>query len=307
VNASNLRHTLDQNREKAVEAFRHERLAEPTDLYHEVLDDARATFETLLELTIDFTLLSDASVRDQVFTDVSLFEALRYVAGPYISADDLALMAEVPRVPISKTRLSRDAPSVVDTIRDFHDRERFPFIADNREATSDERAHAVFASAVLLASSRIRTARRQLESAKSAQIAAGLERLGYSEAQRQDIETWSDLPPVGSYYRNARVRDPHSARTNRGLADYAVRLSGGEVWALYFQASNSEVNSIKRLTKEAVPVAQSWRGLLTGGTVSTAAVLSGVFSLNDLESAQADGLHIHWIHDLEPLMAQLTP
>jgi hypothetical protein len=78
---------LDAARLTAVEAFRTERMQEPLEAYLESFDEYRGAVEDLLEATVDLTQLSDAA--EQVLTDPALLEAIRYLAGPPISTDDL--------------------------------------------------------------------------------------------------------------------------------------------------------------------------------------------------------------------------
>jgi adenine-specific DNA-methyltransferase len=64
--------------------------------------------------------------------------------------------------------------------------------------------------------------------------------------------------------------------------------------------SNSEVNSFKRLNHEVGNKAASWTRAFGQGIVP-AAVLDGVFKLDNLERAQAAGITIFWERDLQPL------
>lgn len=68
------------------------------------------------------------------------------------------------------------------------------------------------------------------------------------------------------------------------------------------QGSNSATNSIKRLNNDAAIKAESWIEEFGTTGVVPAAVLSGVYKISNLESAQDRGLTIFWAHDLSLLM-----
>lgn len=82
---------LDEDRTKAIVGFRDERLTEPLETYLDVFEEYRNAFDELLETTIDLTLLYENAM--EVLTSPRFLEALRYLAAPPISADDL-----LPRV-----------------------------------------------------------------------------------------------------------------------------------------------------------------------------------------------------------------
>jgi hypothetical protein len=67
------------------------------------------------------------------------------------------------------------------------------------------------------------------------------------------------------------------------------------------KVSNSAVNSVKRLNREAAGKAESWIGDFGKRQVVPAAVLSGVYKLRNLVDAQERGLHLFWAHDLRAL------
>lgn len=85
---------LETDRTKAIEAFREERLTEPLEAYLDVFESYRDAFDDLLETTIDLTLLADNAV--EVLTDDRFLEAVRYLAAPPMSEDDLVTLAEAP-------------------------------------------------------------------------------------------------------------------------------------------------------------------------------------------------------------------
>ena len=68
------------------------------------------------------------------------------------------------------------------------------------------------------------------------------------------------------------------------------------------KVSNSSTNSVKRLNNDAAAKAKTWIQEFGTATCVPAAVLSGVFKVHNLASAQADGLTLFWAHRLEPMI-----
>lgn len=98
---------LEGLRQTAIEAFRVERMQEPLEAYLEAFDEYRGAVEDLLEATVDLTQLTDAA--EQVLTDPALLEAVRYLAGPPISADDLKTLANVESLAPGRLRADPEA------------------------------------------------------------------------------------------------------------------------------------------------------------------------------------------------------
>src|SRR5687768_17378539 len=93
---------LSEQLEEAIRIFRHERLEEPLEHYLEAFEDYRDDIETLLEKTIDLTLLHDTVL--DVLTDQDLLNAFRYLPGPPISIDDLKVVAEASSLTPARLR-----------------------------------------------------------------------------------------------------------------------------------------------------------------------------------------------------------
>jgi len=80
-----------------------------------------------------------------------------------------------------------------------------------------------------------------------------------------------------------------------------VRLRTGRLLVIECKVSNRELNSVKRLIREAGGKAQRWRQEF-GEIVVPAVVLAGVYRLRHLIEAQDTyRLTIFWEHDLAPL------
>lgn len=277
---------------QAIEVFRRERMEEPLELYLEAFDHYRDAVENLLETTVDLADVREVAL--DVVTDPDLLEALRYLPGPPMSADDLKVLADASLAP---TRLERDpgmALRVVETVLMGLDRHRFPWVTENREPTEPEREAAALASASLLASSRVQTTRRN--EAKDKQEQAVVDRLldeGLEQVEPRRIATLKDAPAPGQFCRESLF--------GTRKADIVVGLYDNRVMPTECKVSNSSVNSIKRLNNDAAVKAVEWTRQFGTRSTVPAAVLSGVFKLQHLKRAQDDGLTIFWAHDLDAL------
>ena len=149
---------LEAGRARAMVLFRRERMQEPLEQYLNAFDEHQGAVEDLLEATVDLAQLREKAV--EFLVHEKGLRALRYLAGPPISDDDLKTLAEAN---LSGQRVRSD-PSmvarVIDVLMDGLDRRRFPWVAEGREATAEEREAAVLATAALIATRRTETLRR---------------------------------------------------------------------------------------------------------------------------------------------------
>lgn len=143
---------------KARDLFRQERLQEPLEAYTKAFDQYRGAVESLLEATYGLTQLDRQGV--EIMTNAALFEAFRYLAGPPISEDDLAVLADARLTATGLRAYPEMALRVLSVVRTALDQRRFPWVCEHRMPTEVEKTAAVVASAALLATSRIGTARR---------------------------------------------------------------------------------------------------------------------------------------------------
>jgi hypothetical protein len=274
----------------SIQQFREERMHEPLETYLETFDTYRGAVEDLLEATVDLTQLAETGL--DVLTDPALLEALRYLAGPPISEDDLKTLAEASLAP-SRLRSDPDMASrVIETVLIGLDRRRFPWIVEEREPEPAEREAAALASAALMATQRLSTTRRsEGKVAQEEAVAKALAQAGFEEVPTRKIETLSDAPGAGEFCRE-------SAFGSR-KADLVIGLWDGRKMPLECKVSNSSTNSVKRLNNDAAVKAVAWiREFGTAQTVP-AAMLSGVFKRHNLEAAQGDGLTIFWVYRLD--------
>jgi hypothetical protein len=278
---------LDAARLGAIALFREERMQEPLEQYLEGFDKYRSSVEELLEASVDLTRLEDAQI--DVLTDPELLLALRYLAGPPLSEDDLKTLAEASLAP---SRLREDpemAKRVVDTILMGLDRRRFPWVAEGREPDEREREAAALASAALIATQRVSTDRRsEGKQAQEDAVQASLKAHDFTQVTTRNVTVLSEAPASGEFCGESMF--------GGRKADFVIGLWDGRKMPLECKVSNSSTNSVKRLNNDAAVKADVW--IKEFGTAQTvpAAMLSGVYKRHNLEYAQERGLAIFWAH-----------
>ena len=158
-----------------------------------------------------------------------------------------------------------------------------------------ERNAAVLASAALLAVRRLEAKRRseggqgQEDAVKKALRDAGL-----TEVPTRKIPRLEDAPRPGQFCGESLLGERK--------ADIVVGLWDARVLPIECKVSNSATNSVKRLNDTTVSKAESWRKQLGDTQLVPAAVLSGVYKLHNLISAQKRGVTLFWAHDLPKLI-----
>ena len=286
---------LKEHAAEAVQKFREFRMHEPLEQYLEQFDSFRGTLEELIEGTVDLSLLRDQAAEQLSQADV--LTAVRYLAGPPVSADDLKELAG-EGVSLARTRLLRDpemAKLVVDTVLLGLDRIRFPWMGEDREPTDAEREVAVIATAAMIATQRVQTARRnEAKEEQEEAVAEVLKQNGFTQVPTRAIHNISHFPDVGEFCRESDF--------GGRKADLIVRLWDGRVLPVECKVSNSSTNSVKRLNNDAAAKAEVWIKEFGTATVIPAAVLSGVFKIHNLENAQARGLTLFWAHRLDAMI-----
>ena len=279
---------------EATEGFRQHRLAESRKTYLAQIDRYRREVEGLFAATDD--LRDTARMSAELHSGAGRLEAIRYLTGPPISADDLRIISGTS---LSLVRLAAEpgiGDRIIETIMQLLDSDRFPWIEEGRRPTMDERAAAVGATSTLLAASRLQTMRRnesriEQENAVKERLRAG----SLEEVAPRTINSVREAPGAGQFCGESLF--------GTRKADIVVGLFDGRVMPVECKVSNSSTNSIKRLNNDAQVKAVNW--ISEFGHLSTvpAAVLSGVYEVRHLEQAQAAGLTIFWTHDIDALVA----
>jgi len=286
---------LERDRITAIEAFRTERMKEPLKRYIGAIDVFGDAFRNLFSMTVDLRQLSRHAL--DVLGDETLCEALRYLPGPPISLDDLKVIADVdsmtPKALREDPRLAR---RLIDTVLMGLDQRRFPWIAEGREPTDKERVSAILASAALVATRKVETARRnEGKEIQEGRVRAALERHGFKRVDTRPIQTLSEAPEPGKFCMESLL--------GTRKADIIIGLWDRRVMAIECKVSNSATNSIKRLNNDAAAKAQAWRQDFGETQVIPVALLSGVYRLKNLEDAQDRHLMILWAHSLDELVS----
>ena len=284
---------LEADRLRAIQEFRDQRVSESLTVYRNNFTRYKNAVTNLLEMTLDLTTLAEQA--STVLLDPDLLYAARYLAGPPISVDDLQILAAAS---LSPTQIKKDpatAQRIIATILLGLDRERFPWFAENREVTEHERRTAVIASAALIASQRVLTSRaNELPARQEGLVRDRLTAMGFVEDSPKAIPNVSAAPPIGHFCGESML----------GIrkADVVVRLWDGRVLAVECKVSNSQLNSIKRLTNDAAVKARVWREDFGVANIVPCAVLAGVFGLHHLKDSQERGLTLFWSHSINEMM-----
>lgn len=276
--------------------FRNERLA-ITDSWATHYNQARGKFDLLFEKLND---LNPGAISDQNLADAygqGLGEALRYLAGPPISDDDLQVIADVESIAPGALKKNPEAlRKVFGVIERVLDPYRFPWISAGMAPNAQQREAALLASSVLLAAQRIATERRnEGKENQETRVKDYLRTLGFNEIAPVTINTIVKGPQAMQFCGECQLSERK--------ADVVVRLHDTRLMAIECKVSNSAINSVKRLNNDAAVKSEYWLKVFGTSQVVPAALLAGVFKILNLVQAQERGLSLFWAHDLDKLGA----
>lgn len=285
---------LSEHAGLAVAQFRAERLA-VSDSWETQYEQARSKFEILFK---ELKNLSPGAVTDESLASAwrtGLGEALRYLAGPPISDDDLMVIADVESLDPGVLARNPDAlRKVFDVIERVIDPHRFPWVKSGAPPTDQQRTAALLASSVLLAAQRIATQRRsEGKGNQETKVKDYLRSLHFTEVAASTISTIVNGPQAMQFCAECQLGERK--------ADVVVRLHDTRLMAIECKVSNSATNSVKRLNNDAAVKAEYWIKQFGIAQVVPAAALAGVFKVLNLEQAQKSGLSLFWSHDLDKL------
>ena len=108
----------------------------------------------------------------------------------------------------------------------------------------------------------------------------------------QPAEVAAGVAAARQEFRSRRLGEP--------LARYLAAFDDGRLLAIECKGSNSEINSRKRLNKEAAQNARAWLSGFGGQVVPTVA-LQGVFKDRQVIEAQDTPMFNFWAHRLDDL------
>ncbi len=286
---------------KAKADFRVRRTAGPLDDYLREFPSAKSAADNIVaNLSRILAIPADQKLLASIVADQANFTALRYLAAPPISEDDLDTLLGSS---LSATALRANATladELVGLLKLSLDPKRFPWIATGKPPTATQLSAAKLASAVAAAIARVQTKRRGDEKeALEKDIEALLQGLGWKKVARPGtaIKLLASGPKPGEYISHCTLGEDNM--------DFVVGLKHGRTLAIEAKASNSEVNSRKRLNKEVVVDAQHLQGHF-GTQVVSATALRGVFKPEYVVTAQSTPLIIFWGHRLDDLKSFLS-
>ena len=279
---------LERDAEEATSVFREERLKESLSQYSEFFEHFSSVFRDLVD-----RLPALARGEESADTLVEILRtpdprtALRYLAAPPVSEDDLRTLAKTKLSATALKATPENARRVADIVLRLVDPHRFPWIVESRAATTDELERAVVASSAMVAAQKVSTARRGASKLQEEAVKEVLRSCGFVEdSARPDIETLVDAPAPNCFRGECKLGGTK--------ADIVVRLPDQRVLAIECKVSNSAVNSFKRVNHEAVGKARSWLSDFGRRQIVPAAALSGVFKPANLATAQDEGLVLLW-------------
>ena len=277
--------------------FRRRRLGEPMDQYLKAFEALeRANVNLVSQLPKIFEDPVDAVFISSVVRDEDVRTALRYLGAPPISEHDLETMIGSSLAWTLNRRDAERATAIRDVIAQILDPKRFPWVAAGRLPTKDEQHAAILASTVAAAAQRVQTfrrtdERRQLEGAVRALIVG----MNFTPVPIRRIESLRrDAPQPGHYSARSCV-------LGKDEADIVIGLFDHRVLAIECKASNSEINSRKRINKEIGQDARNWVTRYGTDDFVPDGAIQGVFKPAYIAAAQETPLVFFWGHRLEDL------
>ncbi len=286
---------LERDAEEAESVFREERLSEPLHRYTEFFERFAAVFRELVDRLPALAHAEDsADTIIEIFSEEDARTALRYLAAPPVSDDDLKTLAETRLSAAALRSTPENARRIAALVFRLIDPHRFPWVTESRLPTSDEVERAVVASAALVATQKVATSRRSASKVQEDAVKEVLRSRDFIEdPSRPDIETLVDAPAPNHFRSESKL--------GRTKADIVARLADQRILAIECKVSNSAVNSFKRVNHEAVGKARSWLSDFGTRQIVPAAVLGGVFKPENLATAQDEGLALFWAFRLDDL------
>lgn len=285
--------------------FRARRLGEPVERYLRAFDASRPHHSALIgELRAALAGgAGSAELFERLWATEAGRTAFRYLGAPPISEDDLETLAEARLMVASTEDVQGRLERLLGVMRAIVDPRRFPWVAEGREPTSHEFDAAVLASTTLTASQRVQVLRRSDEKAMVEGAVKGLlVGMGWQAAERPPggiQNLLNDSPPARTFLTQVNLGSDN--------ADVVVRLDDGRLLAIECKGSNSEVNSRKRLNKEAVQNARAWLQRFGTQQVVPAVALQGVFNPKYVIEAQDTPMAVFWAHRIDDLRRAVAP
>lgn len=282
--------------QRALDDFVDRRLAETSSAYVAHVSRHKRNIFLLFKMlqSIDPSNPDPKLVRE-ILLDESMFGALRYMAGPPVSSDDLGVLVTRNVKGINKTlvRKSGTLPQeVLQLICKLADPIRLPWIGRNRMPTQRELRDAVAATAVIHATQSLQTERRGFGKTVEQLLVSCLIEMGFKRQTapaKGRVTAPTHHPVYPCFYGECTVYGRK--------VDLLIPLKSGRIIALEAKDSSSALNSVKRLNNDTAAKARHY-AVEGGKNIVSVALLSGVFKLENLQHAQKSGLFLVWSHDM---------
>ena len=275
---------LEEGLKKSLASFVEAWGAEGSERYERLVSELSVPVTQLFEETSDLAHLGATTFMDRP----ALLAGARFLTAPPISEGNLrTLIGGNLGV---KQPVAERADRAAQLIGAGLDHLRFTWIRERRTASDAERRTAILWTASLWAIESMRTHQR-LASSKAQELAVAdlLTSIGFERVPRRVLDALEKLPP-GTFTGESLL--------GKNRCDVPVRLRDGRLLALECKVSNTAVNSKKRLNDSGGAKAKDWYDTF-GAQVIAGVVLSGVYSLGNLVTAQNDQrITIFWAHDL---------
>lgn len=242
----------------------------------------------------------DIEVIRTILADPDLEGALRYLAGPPVSKDDLGVLVTRRSERVTKRAISADpalAKDILQLICRLADAERFPWLSRSRKPRRYEIKQAMRATVAMHAAQSMRTERAAFGKVVESRLRERLLQMNFllkPTPNKGRVTAPIHIPPPKCFYGECNLQGSEGGRR----ADLLIGLPDGRAVAVEAKDSSSVVNSVKRVLNDTAAKARQWQNRW-GDTVIAVALLSGVFGIENLRSAQASGLFLVWSHDLD--------
>lgn len=283
--------------QRALDDFVDRRLAETSNAYVAHVGRHKRSIFALFGLLQSIDPLNpDPEAVRKILLDEGMFDALRYMAGPPVSSDDLGVLVSRDVKGINKTLIRKSDDLAKDVLRlicKLADPVRLPWIGKSRAPTRRELRDAVAATAVLHATQSLQTERRGFGKTVEHLLESRLIDLGFHRAAaptKGRVTAPAHHPVYPGFYGECTVYGRK--------VDLLIPLKNGRIIALEAKDSSSALNSVKRLNNDTAAKAQHY-AVEGGKNIVSVALLSGVFKFENLLRAQRSGLFLVWSHDMD--------
>lgn len=221
----------------------------------------------------------------------------RHLMAPPTSQDQFKLICNAWPKGSEKEGAKVDASrakNVADSFGEWRSPRLSPWLKSGRKPELREIYALILATAPLIESQRVATARRNRLAREQEQALIGLlTQNGWLQVAARTIDQQGALRPK-QFMHKARFA---SGVTGRAEVDIALGLNGAVVLALECKVTNDETNSVKRIN-DVSKKAQAWRAHW-GNFVQPAALLQGVIKLSDVKRLLDENIHVFWSHRLD--------